>query len=507
MTGWKLAILTMILVIGLFWGNLRKIAYWYHLEIGMSSFKSGINELVTPTIQPTGNSATSVNPSLHTAERGENSSEAETKTTTAIDLTTNLTIQRKPQKQTIFFEKAKVHFKESAKWAGKTNYPLLMLGLVYELEDNQNMALPFFTDYLSTTSSGFAIPLRGILNYKGKPDNDPFKDIFVHETPLSPHSAIMAGWIAFHRKDLNLTCNFLLKAKSATNLSSSYHYLKALTQIESKDFTSGFSNLQKARALDSSKNTIKNLGVDIDSFPVTFQIRGNELKIDRGKWIGKLVPYGIKNPRTKLEILYGIALNYSLQKNFHRALFLSEIIEEHYGGNASYAALIPQLEKLSYPLGYNALVTNTCRELMLDPFYVFALIRQESKFQTKATSSKAAQGLMQITPETARWICLRTKRPYREGMLSTPAINISMGCWYVDYLLKKFSHKATRHKWALAAYNAGLGNAERWMKRWKAAGRKGSVVDYITYKETKDYVTRVTNSWHTYKKLYQTSDQ
>ena len=476
MNGYKLVLLTVIIVIAACALNVRQVFYWYHLNAGLQEYKKGIELLAkvcnsSSPLQATPGSDTN---SAHTREKE---------------------IKR-------LFNETNKHMEKAIPWSSTSNYPLLISGLIATLNGEKKAAAPYFEKYLSLHKTGFSIPLKAILTYKGKPDYNPFTDIFVQEVSISPQSAIISGWVAFHRKDLDLTRNFLLRAKSAAKVSPDYHYLLALSQIEAGDYKAGFTNLKLARTLSSSRNPMKNIGINLDPFPVKFVVRGDSLTIDRGQWIGSFVPYGSKSRRVSAEILYGIAVLNNINKNYHRSLFITEIIRQNYGENNVYRDLMPQLDELAYPLGYSALVRNNCKEHGLDPYYIFALIREESKFKVEARSNKAAQGLMQITPETAQWICLKTRRTYRRGMMATPSINIALGCWYVKYLLKKFAHRETRHKWTLAAYNAGLGNAERWMKRWKAKGRKGSVTDYISYKETKDYVTRVNNSWHHYKKLY-----
>jgi len=198
-------------------------------------------------------------------------------------------------------------------------------------------------------------------------------------------------------------------------------------------------------------------------------------------------------------LLYNLAVINHVLRDHHRALFLAEIVRKNYGESPER---FPELDQISYPCGYRAAVLNNAATYGLDPFFVFAVIRQESKFDIEAHSDKAAQGLMQITPETGRWLCLRMKLDYREGMLADPETNIRLGCWYLKYLGDKFVDPASRREWVLAAYNAGLGNAERWMRRWKARNKKGAVVDYVPYRETKDYISRVLDAWQTYRRLH-----
>ena len=135
-------------------------------------------------------------------------------------------------------------------------------------------------------------------------------------------------------------------------------------------------------------------------------------------------------------------------------------------------------ERLRYPLRYSEFVRVHAREHGLDPALLAAVIYQESKFQADAQSSSGAIGLMQLTPQTARGIAIRTGgRKFRTSDLYDPEINIRYGAWYLDNLFAKY--KSVRL--VLAAYTAGQGNVDR----WRAKGQP------IQFAETRAYVDRV----------------
>ena len=138
----------------------------------------------------------------------------------------------------------------------------------------------------------------------------------------------------------------------------------------------------------------------------------------------------------------------------------------------------PWYERIRYPLRYSEYVRVHAREHDLDPALMAAVIYQESKFQADAQSSSGAIGLMQLTPQTARGIAIRTGgRKFRTSDLYDPEINIRYGAWYLDNLFAKY--KSVRL--VLAAYNAGQGNVDR----WRAKGQP------IQFAETRAYVDRV----------------
>jgi soluble lytic murein transglycosylase len=116
---------------------------------------------------------------------------------------------------------------------------------------------------------------------------------------------------------------------------------------------------------------------------------------------------------------------------------------------------------LLFPQTYWKLVQRQARADRLDPYLVMGLIRQESAFNARATSSADARGLMQVLPKTAS----RSQRPSRirstGARLYNPTFNVRFGCSYLQSLLKDFDGKP---ELALAAYNAGDIRVRDWMK-------------------------------------------
>jgi len=138
----------------------------------------------------------------------------------------------------------------------------------------------------------------------------------------------------------------------------------------------------------------------------------------------------------------------------------------------------PWYDRIRYPLHYSEYVRVHAREHDLDPALLAAVIYQESKFRPSAQSSSGAIGLMQLTPETAKGIAIRTGgRKFVTSDLYDPEINIRYGAWYLANLFDKYHSE----RLFLAAYNAGQGNVDRW--RSEGVG--------IQFPETRAYVQRV----------------
>ena len=150
----------------------------------------------------------------------------------------------------------------------------------------------------------------------------------------------------------------------------------------------------------------------------------------------------------------------------------------------------PELyERVRYPLRYEQIVTGHARNYDLEPHLVAAVIYQESKFDADAVSSSGAVGLMQLLPATAQGIADRTGgRGWHERDLLDPELNVRYGSWYLRHLLDKYDDEEL----ALAAYNAGQTNVDRW--RARGVG--------IQFAETRHYVERVQELKRVYARAY-----
>ena len=146
-------------------------------------------------------------------------------------------------------------------------------------------------------------------------------------------------------------------------------------------------------------------------------------------------------------------------------------------------------ERLWYPLRYDHIVRGHARNYDLDPALLAAVIYQESKFKADARSSSGAIGLMQLLPDTAKGIALHTGgSAFRVADLYDPEINVRYGAWYLRHLLRKYADERT----ALAAYNAGQDNVDR----WRRAGTG------VQFSETRAYVDRVEELKGIYRDAY-----
>jgi soluble lytic murein transglycosylase len=145
--------------------------------------------------------------------------------------------------------------------------------------------------------------------------------------------------------------------------------------------------------------------------------------------------------------------------------------------------------RLRYPLAYEHIIVGHARNYELDAALVAAVVYRESKFDADARSPSGAIGLMQVLPDTARGIAINTGGTrFRVEDLYDPEINVRYGSFYLRRLLRKYGDE----RLALAAYNAGQTNVDRWLAR---GGR-------IEFAETRDYVDDVLATRDVYARAF-----
>jgi len=169
---------------------------------------------------------------------------------------------------------------------------------------------------------------------------------------------------------------------------------------------------------------------------------------------------------------------------------------------ASIAGLGPlgdEVREVVLPLRHEDIIRQQASDKGLDPALIAAVIFEESRFRDQ-TSHAGARGLMQITPETARFIARDSGgTAFVEGDLATPQVNISYGAYYLRYLLRRYEGDVTL---AVAAYNAGETNVNKWVQR---AGGRGAFNedDDVPFEETRDYVRDVKSKRQQYRDNYE----
>jgi soluble lytic murein transglycosylase len=161
---------------------------------------------------------------------------------------------------------------------------------------------------------------------------------------------------------------------------------------------------------------------------------------------------------------------------------------EHYDRSISLASRLPRTGltlPLVYPAGYHRAICEAATASNVDPSWLQAIIWQESKYNPKARSGAAARGLMQFIPETAQAVGSSIGMPnVTVANLYEPAVSIQLGAAYWSTLMQQLKSP----EMALAAYNGGPENVQRWLS--KSSDPELFVSD-IGFVETKKYVMSV----------------
>jgi len=151
-----------------------------------------------------------------------------------------------------------------------------------------------------------------------------------------------------------------------------------------------------------------------------------------------------------------------------------------------------------YPLEHEGIIERQAGRHDLPPSLIAAVIYAESGFDERAVSPAGAVGLMQLLPDTARSIDERTGwAPSQESDLVDPALNVRYGSWYLADLRDKYADHPQALDLALAAYNAGQGNVDRWVEETPP----GEAVA-IPYAETRAYIEKVHRMQDAYRRGY-----
>lgn len=147
---------------------------------------------------------------------------------------------------------------------------------------------------------------------------------------------------------------------------------------------------------------------------------------------------------------------------------------------------------------YYSLIVEISEENGLPPPLTAAVIRQESGFRPKAQSPVGARGLMQIMPDTGKYIASKRGLRYSEESLDDPSTSIDYGTWLLRSFLERFDGEVET---ALAAYNAGPNITAKWLED-PHYSRDGKTLYSIPYKETSHYVKKVMGYYELYKEQY-----
>lgn len=166
-----------------------------------------------------------------------------------------------------------------------------------------------------------------------------------------------------------------------------------------------------------------------------------------------------------------------------------------------YIIVMAILRLVFYPIKYKEEVERAAENYSVDPYIIYSVIKQESNFKADASSNKGASGLMQLLPATAEEVAVSMNSIDEASFdIYDAETNIYIGVKYLSELIQRYDGNLYI---AIAAYNAGMGNVDKWYEKpYSQYDTIDEVIEKIEYKETKTYVINIVNYYNMYKRLY-----
>ena len=172
-----------------------------------------------------------------------------------------------------------------------------------------------------------------------------------------------------------------------------------------------------------------------------------------------------------------------------------------------------QLYKTLYPFHYADEIIENAKDYNIDPLFVAAMIREESRYNAEVVSPAGARGLMQVMVPTGKAIAKEIKFPDFKGeMLFNPKVNIQFGTWYMSDLMREFNNNCSL---VAGAYNGGPNRIKRWLQKAKPEKVTNlsptsiisqididEFVENIPIDETRRHIKKVMDSYSIYRYLY-----
>jgi len=162
-------------------------------------------------------------------------------------------------------------------------------------------------------------------------------------------------------------------------------------------------------------------------------------------------------------------------------------------------AFSESIAKILYPIHYKQEISRMASKYNVDPLLIAAIIRVESNYRSDGISKKGASGVMQLMPDTAKWVRESGRFDISYDSDNRPvAYDIEMGTWYMNWLLNYYDGNLVA---SIAAYNAGQGNVNKWRSSGLWDGTRERISN-IPFGETRHYIQRVLYYYQKYRDIY-----
>ncbi len=231
------------------------------------------------------------------------------------------------------------------------------------------------------------------------------------------------------------------------------------------------------------------------SFRKSLELMQLDLKKEAAAELGSLQDRLPRRPGTVI----GLSKAFFELGDYHRSLMLVLRNYERYL-DAESVGTSPDLWMLAYPQGYWDSILSYAHKYGQDPYFIAAVIREESRFRMEALSPAGARGVMQVMPATGQRIAQSIRlQGFDASKLFEPDTAINIGTWYIGSLMKRFKGDPLL---VAAAYNAGPEAVAAWIGRNGSAGERDEFVELIPFAETRSYVKKVLRNYAEYKRIY-----
>jgi soluble lytic murein transglycosylase len=255
-------------------------------------------------------------------------------------------------------------------------------------------------------------------------------------------------------------------------------------------------------------NTVRQMNPDVVPFQRPLPTAGSEtfkelylLGQDRDAWLQWQTEFQNKMQPTVAEQFTEGLMRLAKGENIIGIDKISKLEDrEKPQEQAEFQALSKKISywQARYPFPYLKEIEKWSEKRQLNPLLVTALMRQESQFEPKIRSTAGAVGLMQVMPDTAKWIAPQIKLDSKKINLENPNDNIMLGTWYLDHTHEQYGNSSLL---AIASYNAGPGNVSKWLQTLPKED-PDEFVESIPFDETKNYVRQVMGNYWNYLRLY-----
>ena len=188
-----------------------------------------------------------------------------------------------------------------------------------------------------------------------------------------------------------------------------------------------------------------------------------------------------------------------LRNTIVRSMVIVVILCLSLGVGALYQTIWHRIDLKNHPRDFSEYVAKYAEEYGVPEYILYAVIKNESDFESNKLSENGEVGLMKISPETFSWLLTLTKENLDPGILYDPETNIRYGAYMLSYLYTEYSRWNT----VFAIKEAGQTTVDTWMRDRTLVDELGNLVKFPE-EETGMYVEQINETMETYRRLYYT---